>query len=45
DNPWEFFHKASFGQPAEPMPAGIGLGYTMEDRANLLAYAQTLPTK
>lgn len=45
DNPWEFFHKASFGQPARSMPAGIGLGYTMEDRANLAAYAQTLPTK
>jgi len=45
DNPWEFFHKVSFGQPGEPMPAGIGLGYTMEDRANLAAYAQTLPTK
>ena len=45
DNPWEFFHKASFGHPGEPMPAGVALDYTMEDRANLLAYAQTLPTK
>jgi thiosulfate dehydrogenase len=45
DNPWEFFHKVSFGQPGEPMPTGIGLGYTMDDRANLAAYAQTLPTK
>jgi len=45
DNPWEFFHKVSFGQPGEPMPAGVALGYTLEDRANLAAYAQTLPTK
>src|SRR3972149_4983879 len=45
DNPWEFFHKVSFGHPGVPMPAGIGLGYTLEDRANLAADAQTLPTK
>jgi thiosulfate dehydrogenase len=45
DNAWEFFHKASFGHPGVPMPAGIGLGYTLDDRANLAAYAQTLPTK
>ena len=45
DNPWEFFHKATFGQPGEPMPAGAALGWSFEDRANVLAYAQTLPTK
>jgi thiosulfate dehydrogenase len=45
DNPWEFIHKASFGQPGEPMPAGVALGWSLEDLANLLAYAQTLPTK
>jgi len=45
DNPWEFFHKASFGHPGEPMPAGVALGFSLEDIANLLAYAQTLPTK
>jgi thiosulfate dehydrogenase len=45
DNPWEFLHKASFGHPGVPMPAGIALGYTLEDRINLLAYAQTLPVK
>jgi thiosulfate dehydrogenase len=45
DNPWEFLHKDAFGQPGAPMPAGWGLGYTLEDLANLLAYAQTLPTK
>jgi thiosulfate dehydrogenase len=45
DNPWEFIHKASFGQPGEPMPNGIGLGWSLEDLANVLAFAQTLPTK
>jgi thiosulfate dehydrogenase len=44
-NPWEFFHKASFGQPDAPMPAGLALGWTMEEIADLLAYAQTLPTE
>ena len=45
DNPWEFFHKATFGQPGEPMPNGIGLGWSLEDVANVLAFAQTLPVK
>ena len=45
DNPWEFFHKASFGQPGQPMPRGLALGWTLEQIADLLAYAQTLPTK
>jgi len=45
DNPWEFFHKDSFGQPDEPMPAGMALGWSLEDFANVLAFAQTLPTK
>jgi thiosulfate dehydrogenase len=45
ENPWEFFHKASFGQPGAPMPAGASLGWSMQERADLLAYAQTLPTK
>jgi thiosulfate dehydrogenase len=44
-NPWEFFHKASFGQPDAPMPVGVALGWTMEQIADLLAYAQTLPTE
>lgn len=43
DNPWEFFHKASFGQPGVPMPAGRALGWTLEDVADLLSFAQTLP--
>ena len=45
DNPWEFFHKASFGHPGEPMPAGKAMGWTLEQIASILAYAQTLPTK
>lgn len=45
DNPWEFFHKASFGQPGAPMPFGRALGWTLEQMADLLTYAQTLPTK
>ena len=45
DNPWEFFHKAGLGQPGEPMPRGLALGWTLEQIADLLAYAQTLPTK
>jgi thiosulfate dehydrogenase len=45
DNPWEFFHKVSFGHPGEPMPSGKALGWEMEQIANILAYAQTLPTK
>ncbi len=45
DNPWEFFHKASFGQPDAPMPSGVGLGWTMEQIADLLAYVKTLPAE
>lgn len=45
DNPWEFFHKASFGHPGVPMPAGRAMGWTLEQIAAILAYAQTLPSK
>jgi mono/diheme cytochrome c family protein/ribosomal protein L37AE/L43A len=45
DNPWEFFHKASFGQPGAPMPAGLALGWSTEEIADLAAFAQTLPTE
>jgi thiosulfate dehydrogenase len=45
DNPVEFWHKASFGQPGEHMPAGLNLGFSLQDIADLLAYAQTLPQK
>jgi thiosulfate dehydrogenase len=43
DNPWEFFHKASFGHPGVPMPSGRALGWTEQDIADVLSYAQTLP--
>lgn len=45
DNPWEFFHKVSFGQPGEPMPVGRAMGWSVEDIADLAAYAQTLPAE
>lgn len=44
-NPWEFFHKVSFGQPGEPMPAGYGLGWSMQEFADIISYVQTLPTE
>jgi len=43
DNPWEFIHKARFGQPGIPMISLIVL--PMDDIADLLAYAQTLPSE
>jgi len=45
DNPWEFFHKVTFGQPGVPMPRGHALGWDMQQIADLLAYVQTLPTR
>ncbi len=45
DNPWEFVHKARFGQPGvADMPALVDLGLADQDYIDLLAYAQTLPT-
>lgn len=43
DNPWEFMHKARFGQPGIPMISLI----TMPDMtiADILALCQTLPAK
>jgi thiosulfate dehydrogenase len=45
DNPWEAFHKARVGQPGTHMPAGLNLGWTLQDIADLVAYLQTLPVK
>lgn len=47
DNPWEFFHKVRFGQPASnpPMPSAIASGWSLEDVRDVAAYAQTLPTE
>lgn len=43
DNPWEFLHKARFGQPGIPMISLITL--PLQDLADILAYAQTLPAE
>ncbi len=45
DNPWEFIHKVSYGQPATGMPSGFANGWSMEEIADVLAFAQTLPTE
>lgn len=45
DNPWEFWHKVSFSQPGTQMPSGLKNGWPSQDIADVLAYAQTLPSK
>ncbi len=46
DNPWEIIHKVAYGQPsAEAMPAGIDLGWSWQDIADVLKYLQTLPAE
>ena len=44
-NPWETLHKIRFGQTGSnpPMPAGVANGWSTEDAADVLGYAQTLP--
>ena len=42
ENPWETLHKAANGQPGSIMPSGIGLGWSWQDLADVLAYLQTL---
>jgi len=42
-NPWEFMHKMRVGQPGTDMPSSIDNGWTSEEEAAVLAYAQTLP--
>jgi len=42
-NPWEFLHKARFGQPGTDMPSALDQGWSEEEQGALLAYAQTLP--
>jgi mono/diheme cytochrome c family protein len=44
DNPWEFLHKARFGHPGTAMPSTVDIGWNVQDAADVLAYAQTLPT-
>jgi thiosulfate dehydrogenase len=45
ENPWEVFHKAAYGQPAQPMPAALALGWTPQEVADVVAYMQTLPVE
>jgi LPXTG-motif cell wall-anchored protein len=46
DNPIEFLHKATYGQPdSDPrMFAAIERGWTIDQVLDVLAYARTLPT-
>jgi thiosulfate dehydrogenase len=44
-NPWEVFHKVSYGNPGSPMPSGVSLGWSFQDIADVVAYAQTLPAE
>ncbi|MBW8011885.1 MAG: cytochrome c [Chloroflexi bacterium] len=45
-NPWEFLHKARFGQPGEDgMPSVLDEGWSEEEQGALLAYAQSLPSE
>ena len=45
DNPWEVFHKTAHGQPGQPMPGAVALGWTADQIADVVAYTQTLPTE
>ena len=43
-NPWEFFHKATFGQPGEHMPSGRSLGFSPQDRTDIISFTRDMPT-
>jgi mono/diheme cytochrome c family protein len=45
DEPQTIFHVGTVGEPGANMPAGMNLGWSQQDIADLLAYLQTLPTK
>lgn len=45
DNPWELWHKVSYGQPGTRMPSGLRSGWSPQDILDVLAFAKTLPTK
>lgn len=45
DNPWEVLHKIRLGQPGAPMPAGVTIGWSIQDAVDVLGHAQTLPPK
>ena len=45
DEPMTMFHVGTVGEPGAHMPAGMNLGWSQQDIADLIAYLQTLPTK
>ena len=45
EDPYALLHVATVGFPGEPMPAALNLGWSAQDIADVLAWAQTLPTK
>lgn len=45
DNPWEFWHKSSFGHPNSQMISVLKIGWSIQDIADVLTYSQTLPTE
>jgi thiosulfate dehydrogenase len=45
DNPWEFWHKTSFGHPNSQMVSVLRIGWSLQDIADVLTYSQTLPTE
>lgn len=45
EEPWGTFHVGTVGEPGANMPAGMNLGWSQQNIADLLAYLQTLPTK
>lgn len=45
-NPWEFIHKARFGQPGVViMPAGVSMNRQTQEYIDLLTYVHALPTE
>ncbi len=45
NEPQTMFHVGTVGEPGAHMPAGMNLGWSQQDIADLIAYLQTLPTK
>jgi len=45
EDPWKVFHKISYGQPGTIMPSAVTLGWSWQDIADVLAYAQNLPAE
>ena len=43
ENPWEFLHHVRFGHPGTPMPSIDLLGWSVQDAADIGAYAASLP--